>query len=131
MIPEIQNKQNIAKWKKEYSVINNAFNEVLADGVTICNHTQDGNCNGQGYTDEFFNAMKSKFNVIDFCGLSTNYKCDNDGNKNRKYKWVGIGGSPSRYKALSGGSNSKVNSYNFQQLALLLSDGAVIYFGDL
>ena len=29
VIPEIQNKQNIAKWKKEYSVINTAFNEVL------------------------------------------------------------------------------------------------------
>ena len=40
VIPEIQNKENIAKWKKEYSVINTAFNEVLADWVTICNHTQ-------------------------------------------------------------------------------------------
>ena len=34
VIPEIQNKQNIAKWKKEYSVINTAFNEVLADGCS-------------------------------------------------------------------------------------------------
>ena len=35
VIPSIQDKQNIAKWKKEYSVINNAFNAVLAKDVTI------------------------------------------------------------------------------------------------
>ena len=138
VIPEIQNKQNIAKWKKEYSVINNAFNEVLADDVTVCNHTQWGSCDGQAYTDEFLQAIKSKLKVVDYCAGNAEHRCDNDGYKNRKYKWVGTHNAYSLYRALGvktqsnpgGGSPYGVYSYNFSKLALLLQDGSVVYFGE-
>ncbi len=148
VIPEIQNKQNIAKWKKEYSVINTAFNEVLADDVTVCNHSQYGNCHDQGYTDEFFSAMKSKLRVVDYCGVSStaltkNKVCDYYNsdwyNKRGKYKWSGVANIYSRYKALGVRTGAIPNNYspfglyayNYYKLALLLQDGAVVYFGEL
>ena len=148
VIPEIQNKQNIAKWKKEYSVINNAFNEVLADGVTMCNYTQWGSCDGQAYTDEFLQAIKSKLKVVDYCGtasfLSSDHRCDyynySTGwmQERAKYKWSGVANIYSRYKALGVKNESNpgsyspygINAYNFSKLALLLNDGAVLYLGE-
>ena len=137
VISKIQDKQNIAKWKKEYSVISNAFNEVVADGVTICNHTQYGNCVGQGYTDEFVDAIQKKLRVVDYCGVSNvaqDKKCDNYEHYSSwdiKYKWSGTAGIYSRYKALGDSPNSgnSISAYNFSRLALLLSDGAAIYLG--
>ena len=146
VIPEIQNKENIAKWKKEYSVINNAFNEVLADGVTMCNYTQWGSCDGQAYTDEFLQAIKSKLKVVDYCGtasfLQSGYTCEHFNsdywNKMSKHKWSGVANIYSRYRAL--GVRSVINqndyspygigAYNFSKLALLLQDGSVVYFGE-
>ncbi len=59
VISKIQDKQNIAKWKKEYSVISNAFNEVVADGIAVCQtNNSGGSCYGQGYTDEFVDALQ-------------------------------------------------------------------------
>ena len=147
VISKIQDKQNIAKWKKEYSVINNAFNEVVADGVTICNHTQYGHCNGQSYTDEFLEAIQAKLRIIDYCGVSSSVVsedkvCDYYNSdwyeKYAKYRWSGVANIYSRYKAFGGRTESNpgysaygVNAYNFYKLALLLTDGAVIYFGEL
>ena len=146
VISKIQNKQNIAKWKKEYSVINNAFNEVVADGVTICNHTQYGHCNGQSYTDEFLEAIQTKLRVVDYCGSSSIFPrekvCDYTNFDNGEwwkkygvYHWSGINGSATAtgYKALGEplSSDNIVNNYNFGNRALLLNDGAVIYFGTL
>ena len=141
VIPEIQNKQNIAKWKKEYSVINNAFNEVLADDVPICEYNQFKNCVGQSYTYEFLDAIQTKLRVVDYCSTgsyaSGEHRCDysdNDyWNKHAKYKWAGIVDTLSRYKALGNSSdnNSLVYGYNFNSLAVLLPDGASVYFGGL
>ncbi len=147
VIPEIQNKQNIAKWKKVYSVVNTAFNEVLADDITICNNGQYGDCIGGAYTDEFLQAMKSKLKVVDYCGtaafLPSGYTCEHFNsdywNKMSKHKWSGVANIYSRYKALgvrapfgtNGYSPYGVNAYNFYKLALLLPDGSVVYFGGL
>ena len=147
VIPEIQNKQNIAKWKKEYSVINTAFNEVLADGVTICNYTQDGNCNGQSYTDEFVDALQTKLKVTDYCGISTSYVpsnklCDNYptwSRKDVKFKWVGAANGSCSYRPLGVNSKSQPSSnspygigcYNLLgRLSILLNDGTVVYLGE-
>ena len=138
VIPEIQNKQNIAKWKKVYSVVNTAFNEVLADDVTVCNHGQYGHCIGGAYTDEFLQAMKSKLKVVDYCGaasfLSIERNCDylNSGQskENTKYKWSGIAGSTSYYKPFGGDSTSTITAMSFDKLALLLQDGSVVYIGN-
>ena len=146
VISKIQDKQNIAKWKKEYSVISNAFNEVVADGVTICNHTQYGHCHGQGYTDEFVDAIQKKLRVVDYCGSASVFPrekiCDYTNFQNgdwwKKYgifRWSGINGSAveTGYKALgeSSSSNNGVNRYNFSRIALLLADGASVYLGTL
>lgn len=154
VIQNIQNKQNIAKWKKEYSIISTAFNEVVADGVTICEayRSSDGICisKDNNYigtpTTEYYNGMMSKLKFLDYCGSSSIYPrekvCDytniNNGewwNKNGKYKWSGINGSATRtgYKALgdSLSSSNGINNYNFSSLALLLTDGAAVYFGAL
>ncbi len=145
VISKIQDKQNIAKWKKEFSVVSNAFNEVVADGVTICNYTQSGNCKGQEFTDEFVKAIQAKLNVIDYCGLKvsdSNKRCDyfnsNWYEAHAKYKWSGVANLYSRYKALGVKEESNPGSYypygiyayNFSSLALLLSDGAVVYLGE-
>ncbi len=145
VIQNIQNKQNIAKWKKEYSVINNAFNEVVADGVEICEaySPSSGNLYIGTPTDDYYNAMMSKLRVVDYCGSSSLYPrervCDYTGiqngewwRKNGKYKWSGINGSATLtgYKALGGSQDSRINNYNFSKLALLLADGAVVYLGE-
>ena len=137
VIPEIQNKQNIAKWKKEYSVVNTAFNEVVADGTIICSTYGVGNgfCNG-GYSDEFVDAIQQKLRVIDYCGsdskVDSNHQCDyylqDYWTKNAKYKWSCMRG---RFKALGGSKQGLVNSYNFGRIALLLNDGATVYLGEL
>ena len=147
VIQNIQNKQNIAKWKKEYSVINNVFNEVAADGITICNYTKYGDCNGQSYTNEFISSFQSKLKIIDYCGIKTpdvpsekicDYYNSSWYEKNAKYRWSGVANIYSRYKALgvriesNPGSYSPygISAYNFSRLALLLNDGAVIYLGE-
>ena len=152
VISKIQDKQNIAKWKKEYSVISNAFNEVVADGVQICEaYSTDGKCISVDNkfigtpTEEYYSAMMSKLKVIDYCGTNvsdSNKRCDYYNsdwyNKYAKYKWSGVANIYSRYKALgvreefNPDSNSPygIYAYNFSSLALLLSDGAVVYFGD-
>ena len=136
VIQNIQDKQNIAKWKKEYSVINNAFNAVLAKDVTIYDQG--------GYTDEFVDAFQKELRIVDYCGITTDDVssdkiCDNFNTyKNVKYKWSGVANIYSRYKALGVRTESNpgsyspygINAYNFSRLALLLNDGAVIYLGE-
>ncbi len=147
LINKINDKQNIAKWKKEYSVISNAFSLALAKDIKICNHTQYGHCNGQAYTNEFIEHMKNSLNVIDYCGVSpyapSDKACDNYNSdwykKHAKYKWSGVANIYSQYKALGVRKMSNpnsyspygINAYNFNRLALLLNDGAVVYFGEV
>ena len=121
VIQNIQNKQNIAKWKKEYSVINNVFNEVAADGITICNYTKYGDCNGQSYTNEFISSFQSKLKIIDYCGIKTpdvpsekicDYYNSSWYEKNAKYRWSGVANIYSRYKALGVRIESNPGSYS-------------------
>ena len=146
VIPEIQNKQNIAKLKKTYAVVSSALSEVIADDVLICEaYNRNGACvsNDNAYigsfSEEFLPAIKKKLNVADYCEGSAEHRCDNDGTANRKKKWVGTHNAYSLYRALgvksksnpTGGSPYGVYSYNFNKLALLLQDGSVVYFGEL
>ncbi len=133
VINNIQNKQNIVKWKKEYSVISNAFQAILNENIQI---TDSGM-----FSDEFMNAMKEKVSVADMCGKNSKMPdkmCDMDINystgkfrPNRKFPWAGISGQDVRsyYKPL--GSSSMINNYNFGTYVYLLNDGAAVYFGSL
>ena len=157
VIQNIQNKQNIAKWKKEYSVINNAFNEVLADGVSVCEaYSPNGTCASVdnnyigNYSDEFIAAFQSKLKIIDYCSttgsnvpsdrLCDNYNYSNESlKKTIKYEWSGTANIYSRYRALGVRTESEpggyapygINAYNFYRMALLLADGAVVYLGEV
>ena len=157
VIQNIQNKQNIAKWKKEYSVINNAFNEVLADGVSVCEaYSPNGTCASVdnnyigNYSDEFIAAFQSKLKIIDYCSttgsnvpsdrLCDNYNYSNESlKKTIKYEWSGTASIYSRYRALGVRTESEpggyvpygINAYNFYRMALLLADGAVVYLGEV
>ncbi len=157
VIQNIQNKQNIAKWKKEYSVINNAFNEVLAAGVSVCEaYSPNGTCASVdnnyigNYSDEFIAAFQSKLKIIDYCSttesnvpsdrLCDNYNYSNESlKKTIKYEWSGTASIYSRYRALGVRTESEpggyvpygINAYNFYRMALLLADGAVVYLGEV
>jgi len=139
LISNIQDKQNIAKWKKEYSVISNAFQQTLNEGNVVCDAYSWGTCDT--LAGEFRNKMLEKLHVVDYCTVSGQKACDNhirNYPKTVKYKWSGIANIYSRYKALgvkkapnNSDSPYGINAYNFYQYAYLLNDGAVVYFGGL
>jgi len=136
IISNIQDKQHRAKWKKEFSVIQNAYRLVLDEGIDVTKDRPYGNW----FTDEFINSIRDKLNVIDSCNDGI-HECDyynypSDWQQKRcKYKWSGVANVYSRYKALGSTINTGtysshgVSAYNFGSPALLLNDGAVIYFG--
>ena len=153
LINRMNDKQNIAKWKKEYSVLSNAFNIILAEDIPICMYySANGDCTygDKGYLDfsaEFMEKIKNTLQVVSFCSKSgkvdRNYECDNYNSdywkKNSKYKWSGTANIYSQYKALGVSKMSNPNSYspyglnayNFNTMAYLLNDGAAVYFGGL
>jgi prepilin-type N-terminal cleavage/methylation domain-containing protein len=140
LINKIQDKQNIAKWKKEYSLINNAFIQTLNEGYT-CTYSTSGTCTG-GLGDEFIENMMSKFKVFNHCtgnsgDKACNYYNSSWWNEHSTTKWSGVANIYSRYKALGVKSSQAnntyteygINAYNFYNHAYLLIDGAVVYFG--
>lgn len=140
LINNIQDKQFKTKWKKEYSVISNIFQEILKENIEI-NYENEYNYVGNNFSDEFIDYMKAKLNVVDSCGNRQQSSCDYFNYTNPhtqsvcKYKWSGVANLYSRYKAL--GSNINTNeyaehgiyAYNFGRVALLLNDGSAVYFG--
>lgn len=81
LVNKIDDKANIARWKKTYSVLNNAFNAVRADGVELCaahNHPSGAHlCTNQNpdpklqsgiWNPEFIEVFLSKLNVVKTCG---------------------------------------------------------------
>jgi len=130
LINNIQDKQNIAKWKKEYSIISNAIIELKNE-----NNIEffDKDVYGRPkFSQEFYDAIETKIHVIDSCNLST---CDNYAWKkgqNVKYKWSGIANVYSMYKPLNSNQENFSNgvaSYTFNHNAFLLNDGTAVYFG--
>ena len=143
LINKIQDRQNIAKWKREYSLISNAFQSVVNEDIEVSlpisyNYSP-------GYTDEFLDAFESKLKIVDMCSGQSNSTrtknmCDNNVGNNpntTKYRWSGIAhGIYSRYKAYGSDIERKtnaseygVNAYNFNDYVYLLSDGAAVYMG--
>jgi len=146
IISKIQDRQNIAKWKREYSLIANAFQSVLNNGIQICGaYNKYGTCTDPiqstvtRWSDDFVAAMMQKFTVVDYCGLSTAKDCNyyniNVWEKNSTTKWSGVANVYSRYKALGStinndsGNQHGIMPCNFYEYAYLLNDGAVVYFG--
>ena len=155
IITNINDRENIVKWKKSYSLISNVFNKIVADGISVCkSYNKYGHCDSGAIQNEdgsivskdeediyqylsslFFDEMKKNLKVIDACYLYVEPKCDNYANvkpERIKYKWAGIANIYSRYNALGDNAKTgKVNSYNFSNRAYLLADGTAVYFGGL
>ena len=143
LINKIQDRQNIAKWKREYSIISNAFQVAYNEGIPICDsYGTHGDCVAVylgNMSDEFRERMVEQLNVVDYCTVSGEKGCDYFNRAYQeysKYKWSGFANIYSRYKALGSKvhypdrySEYGINSESFNDYAYLLNDGAVVYFG--
>jgi len=158
VLNKIENRQNIAMWKKKYSEISQIYNLVKDEiGTPICvnkhNLSQQVKCRmiadgHSGYSTlspEFVEKFVSHLNVIDSCSSNeaygNTYRC-----VNYYRKWLGThSGACSFYGTLqtpspgegiapascrtSSGKNPFWQAADFGSFAVLLSDGSVIYFG--
>lgn len=119
---KIQDKVNIARWKKTYAVLANAFYAVKGDGIGLCatnnrynpNVCSNGNPNREldiGYWNpEFMQAFLSKLKVSKTCGGGvykfTDYTCENGVDGYVWYfNWVGS------YASLGGKYEMKTVSF--------------------
>ena len=120
LITKIQDRQYIAKWKKAYSVINNAFMQIqFEDGITITS--------GSGLSLDFQQKFMEKLNVLD-CRAIYNLEdsiCNIKSVSNLKGAWYTS--KPSPYMTL--GRAGTLSGYNFRQTAFLLNDGTLIQIG--
>ena len=122
ILSKIDDRQNIVRWKKMYSVINQAFLETIEEGYAPCNPNDRNNTcldvlSWVRQTDmnpEFINQMMKKFKVVKHCASS-----------NRGDKFCG----PTygfRYKTLAG--SGTVGAYNMND-SYWLDSGELIMFG--
>lgn len=129
LITKIQDRQHIAKWKKEYSLISNSIIQLKNNNTEILNSESYGRAE---FTSEFLDVINTKISIIDSCDINT---CDNEAwkkGKNVIYDWSGIYNVYSLYKPYKGklGDNGNgIASYSFNQKAFLFKDGAAAYFG--
>ncbi len=156
LIGKMQDLQHIAMWKKKYSEIANIYQAVKSemDGyICVSTKTDDKTtllkCNKPGtwaagnYTTlspEFIDRFVSHLKVIDHCGKSpyeTNNEC-----KESNRRWVGIcdpyysfygslqlDAGKSTHSPVSCKNSTGVTPWDFDNKAVLLEDGSVIYFG--
>ena len=129
LVSNIQERQFHAKWKECYAILNNAFKLTVAENPKMI----ASELNNYYPTREFIEAILKHMHVVDTCGLDgyDKNRCDNYSHykdSQIKYKWSGLADGYSRYKTLAGG---KLNAYDFAQKAVLLKNGASIYFGGL
>ena len=126
VVPEIQLRQNIAKWKECYSILNNAFNLAVAEDPKILLKYD------WFMSKEYINAFWKNLQIVDKCSIVSYHDiglCDNYSSWSEKdihYKWSGIAnGGSGKYKTLAGGSYQPYDA----QVAALLNNGASVYWG--
>lgn len=139
LVANIQDKQNIARWKKAYSIISQAYVQTVNEGYEPCTKNHVG-CpdivelgkiynndirnpyykyflydKAEGIIEEFKVQFISKFNGAIICDASNNCKTNSY-----------IYPSKIRPKTLSGGL---IGSYNFSSTRIKLSTGELVMFG--
>ena len=156
ILSKIEDRQNIARWKKAYSVVNNVFNEVRAEGIELCaTHSRynpvqcsNGNPNPEldsgYYNPEFVSSFISKLKVLDHCSGSSYansyppaciaWQDTYVWGHNQGYD--PLGATPdNRFYNVNGHKMpyrvGKLRIYNLSVQMILLSDGSVIYMGGL
>ena len=119
VIENIQNRQNIVHWRKMYSVINQVYEQTIAEGYQPCfANTHKKTCIDaldwarQNTLDQvFIEKMVEKFNVI---------QATDDATAN----WAPT--AYKKYKTLAGGT---IEFYNFNQYKNKFISGELIMFG--
>lgn len=159
LIEKINNKTNIARWKKTYSVLNNAFNSTRADGVELCaahNHPYGAHlCTNQNpdpklqsgiWNPEFIKVFLSKLNVVKTCGRDPYLFAEPCKDYKDSYVWyctwnicyAPLGAkqemhSNFRYAGIKDFMGPSVSDGIFWQYfgtqTVLLQDGTILYFG--
>ena len=130
LVSKIQERQFHVKWKECYAILNNAFKLTVAENPKMV----ASELNNYDPTREFIEEILKHVHVVDTCGVSKDFDnniCDNYAHYKDyqiKYKWSGVANIYSRYTTLAGG---KLNAYDFNKKAVLLKNGASIYFGGL
>ena len=154
ILSKIEDRQNIARWKKAYSVVNNVFNEVRAEGIELCaahdrnnpNLCTNGSSNPElvsgYYNPEFVSSFISKLKVLDHCSSSlyansyppvcVAWQDTYVWGHNQGYDPLGAAPDNhynSQFKAYY--RVGKLGYHNLSVQMILLSDGSVIYMGGL
>lgn len=132
IVANIQDKQNIARWKKAYSVISQAYTQTVNEGYEPCTKNYYG-CpdtailkankvstyfwydKAEGITEEFKTQFISKFNGVIICNNSNNCKTNSY-----------VHPSKIRPKTLAGNIFS---TYNWSGTRFKLPTGELIMFG--
>ena len=129
LVSNIQERQFHAKWKECYAILNNAFKMTAAENPRLVIR---GGADTSFPSEKFLDVFLGYLHVVDTCGVSKDFDnniCDNYAHYKDyqiKYKWSGVANIYSRYTTLAGG---KLNAYDFNKKAVLLKNGASIYFG--
>ncbi len=150
IISKIQDRQNIAKWKKAYSTVSNAFNLIMAEDIPVClsEINSRGKCMGgtpdkydlgvnAHFSEQFVDKFREILDPADECFNTIEPKCDNYGYEDQSGKWYGIGAGSAGtiYGTLKQpyirSKQNPVAGYNLNSMAFLLKDGSVVYLGGL
>ena len=154
IISKIDDRQNIARWKKAYSTVSNAFNLVVSEDILVCRTPVtsskidywNGKCElGAGssnkyggdtfqYSEEFIDRFKEVLQPVSACYRYIDPLCDNNGyGSHIKFHWAGIFNGGTIYGTLKKPYTDKddrpVEVYNLANIAFLLKDGSVVYLG--
>ena len=127
VISKIDEREMIVHWKKMYSVISQAFNETLAEGISPCKDgiitggTLIDMCRNNAMATDFMDAFSKKLNakiVFD----SVNKRC---GVKESKLYYCGGGGAIHTLK-----DNGSIGAYNYGLRTLELNTGEQVLLGE-
>lgn len=132
LITKINDRQNIVRWRKTYSVVNDAFKRVVERDVPVCAFSgcramgpQINNANDRDFyfSNDFLEAFIEELKPMDICYQNAEPKCDS------KKIWVNVKSKSYGRYALLNKPKEFLNGYNWTSARFLLKDGSMIYMG--
>jgi len=135
LIQKYEEKANIVKLKKVYSVLLNATNYMKSQDMDICYFPTPPSqtfCIGDAASTNMLKDVREELtkllDPVAVCGCDYNNRCGTN------YPWAGMyngcysGGGGTIYKDMNG---NPVGSRNIDRRVLLLKDGTLVYLGYL
>lgn len=133
LITKINDRQNIVRWRKTYSVINDVFKRIVERDVPVCAFSgcaargpQINNANERDFyfSNDFLEAFIEELKPMDMCYNQAEPRCD------VRYKtWANIKSQNYGRYAILNKPKEFLNSYNLAAVRFLLKDGSMIYMG--